>query len=230
MIVPALLEMLASDDLDARYGACQALGSLKGKAAAAMEPLTEALGSEDVWLRIQACYALAGIEEAARPAAPHMLRLALTEDPADPRGFTQRYLAFCLFYPGGALRMRGVLRRTSATSAGTCSSTRRPSAPERRRARARAAGTIYKILPFERLVPLLPRIVESVRTPSPSGVMFANGIRLAGLDLLSERRAGDPALRRGDGDRPVGQAGPRPASDEGGGSLRRRRARDPSPA
>ena len=53
------------------------------------------------------------------------------------------------------------------------------------RARA-AAGTIYKILPFERLVPLLPRIVESVRTPSPSGVMFANGIRLAGLDLLSE--------------------------------------------
>ena len=185
--VPALLEMLASDDLDARYGACQALGSLKGKAAAAVEPLTEALGSEDVWLRIQACYALAGIGEAARPAAPHMLRLALTEDPADPRGFTQRYLAFCLFYPGGALRMRGVLSK----DVGDVDQDLLLDAVDRLlqnddgRARA-AAGTIYKILPFERLVPLLPRIVESVRTPSPSGVMFANGIRLAGLDLLSE--------------------------------------------
>lgn len=185
--VPALLEMLASDELDARYGACQALGSLKGKAAAAVEPLTEALGSEDVWLRIQACYALAGIGEAARPAAPHMLRLALTDDPADPRGFTQRYLAFCLFYPGGALRMRGVLSRDvgDVDEELLLGALDRLLQNDDGRARA-AAGTIYKILPFERLVPLLPRIVESVRTPSPSGVMFANGIRLAGLDLLAE--------------------------------------------
>ena len=185
--VPALLEMLASDDLDARYGACQALGSLKGKAAAAVEPLAEALGSEDVWLRIQACYALAGIGEAARPAAPHMLRLALTDDPADPRGFTQRYLAFCLFYPGGALRMRGVLSKDvgDVDERLLLDAVDRLLQNDDGRARA-AAGTIYKILPFERLVPLLPRIVESVRTPSPSGVMFANGIRLAGLDLLSE--------------------------------------------
>ena len=55
--------------------------------------------------------AVNGVRDAARTMAGEVT-LALRDDPADPRQFTQRYLAFCLFYPGGALKMRGLLARS----------------------------------------------------------------------------------------------------------------------
>jgi HEAT repeat protein len=109
--VAQLVERLSDADLDVRYGACQALAELGPRAAEAVPQLTELLHSDDVWLRIQACFALADIGDAARPAAHEMLRLALLDDPDDPREFTQRFLAFTLFYRGGALKMRGLLAR-----------------------------------------------------------------------------------------------------------------------
>ena len=60
-----------------------------------------------MWLRIQATYALVSIGAPARPAVSEMLKLAVREDPGDPGQITQRYLAFGLFYPGGALRSLG---------------------------------------------------------------------------------------------------------------------------
>jgi hypothetical protein len=55
--------------------------------------------------------------------------------------------------------------------------------------RARGAvGTVFKLMELEDLKPILPELVEAVRTPSPSGVMFSNGVRLAGLDFLAEHR------------------------------------------
>ena len=190
--VPALLAMLRSRSLDARYGACQALGALGGRAADAVPALTEALGSDDVWLRIQACYALAGIGEPARAAAPAMLRLALESDDADPREFTQRYLCFCLFYPGGALRMRGVLSRdlSGIDRDLLYAAIERLLRNDDGRARA-AVARVFQLLGEDELRPLLPAIVEAVRTPSPSGVMFANGVRIAGLDVLARMRVAE---------------------------------------
>jgi hypothetical protein len=187
--VPALLELLRSEDLDARYGACQALGALGPKAAEAVPALTRTLEEDDVWLRIQAAYALAGIGDAARPAAPALLELALRDDPADPRQFTQRYLAFCLFYPGGALKMRGLLARSleGIDRELLLSAVERLLANDDGRARG-AVGTVYENLTLEEIAPILPAVVEAVRTPSPSGVMFANDIRLRGLDLLARHR------------------------------------------
>ena len=40
-----------------------------------------------------------------------MLKLAVRRDEQDPRQFTQRFLAFTLFYPGGALGNRGLVSR-----------------------------------------------------------------------------------------------------------------------
>jgi hypothetical protein len=41
---------------------------------------------------------------------------------------------------------------------------------------------------FKELTPILPDILWAVENPSPSGIMFAAGIRDAGLNLLSANR------------------------------------------
>ena len=52
----------------------------------------------------------------------------------------------------------------------------------------RARGTlvsVYKNLEFDEIEPLLPAIYQAVVEPAPSGIMFANGIRLSGLEILA---------------------------------------------
>lgn len=187
--VRALISMLSSEKLETRYGACQALGALGNRASSAVPALVDALGEDDVWLRIQAAYALAGVGDAARPAAPDLLRLALRDDPNDPRGFTQRYLAFCLFYKGGALGMRGLLSKSleGIDRDVLLPAVERLLLNDDGRARA-AVGTVYEHLSLEELRPILPAVIEAIRTPSPSGVMFSSGIRLSGLELLARHR------------------------------------------
>jgi hypothetical protein len=51
-----------------------------------------------------------------------------------------------------------------------------------------AIGSIYGKLSYEQLKPLLPAIYEAIVTPSPSGIMFSDGIRLAGINLLAKHR------------------------------------------
>ena len=41
---------------------------------------------------------------------------------------------------------------------------------------------------FQEIKPLLPAIYEAIVKPAPSGEMFADGVRLAGLDLLVRNR------------------------------------------
>jgi len=188
-VVGKLIARLNSSDLTTRYGACGALGLQKARAAAAVPALTKLLNHKDVWLRIQASYALSGIGSPARKAVPEMLKLAVRSDENDPREFTQRYLCFTLFYPGGALRMKGLIARDLSGV------DRRLLYPAVRRLLlnddGRARGTIssiYKQLTYEEIKPLLPAIHESIVTPAPSGVMFASGIRLRGLELLAKYR------------------------------------------
>ncbi|MHC4375994.1 MAG: DUF6288 domain-containing protein, partial [Planctomycetota bacterium] len=190
--VAQLVERLSDARLDVRYGACQALAELGPRAAEAVPQLTDLLHSDDVWLRIQACFALADIGDAARPAAHDMLRLALSEDADDPREFTQRFLAFTLFYKGGALKMRGLLARDleGIDRESLLPALERLLTNDDGRARA-CLESAYRNLPFEELSPILPAIVASIAEPSPSGVMFANGIRLSGLDLLSKHRVAE---------------------------------------
>ncbi len=186
-LVRALAAQVSDGPLEARYGACQALGALGARAAAGVPALTEALDADDVWTRIQACLALAGIGEPARAAVPAMLRLAVRSDPADPREFTQRYLAFCLFYKGGALKMRGLLSRSVN---GVDRSELLPAIARLLRnddGRARSAlVTIFDTLTFDELRPLLPDLVDVVRHASPSGVMFKDGIRTRALTFLAD--------------------------------------------
>ncbi|MCP4454591.1 MAG: acetylesterase [Planctomycetes bacterium] len=188
-VVPALIKMLGNDDLSARYGACQAITELKGKGAPAVDRLIELLGHDDVWLRIQSCYALAGIGQPARRAVPEMLKLAVRRDEQDPRQFTQRFLAFTLFYPGGALGNAGLVSRDlKGVDLGLLyPAVRIMLLNDDGRARS-AVGSVYKNLTIEQLAPLLPEILAAIEVPCPSGIMFSSGIRLQGLDLLAKNK------------------------------------------
>jgi hypothetical protein len=180
--VASLIEMLESPSLDARYGACQGLIFLRGRGAPAVDALQKTLVHPDLWLRIKAAEALAAIGEPAMKAVPQLLELLARVDVKnDPRGMQQRYLSFALFERDGMLgrSLEGVDRPAlyKAVRAGLKN--------EDGRARG-SIGSVYRRLSLEEIKPLLPAIHEAIVEPAPSGEMFADGIRVEGLRLLSQ--------------------------------------------
>jgi hypothetical protein len=49
-------------------------------------------------------------------------------------------------------------------------------------------GSVYRNLSYAEIEPLLPAIYQAVIEPAPSGIMFADGIRLSGLEILAQHR------------------------------------------
>ena len=190
--LPQLLAMLESDNPCTRYGACEAIGELKERGAPAVPALTGALEDEDLWTRIQACYALSAIGQPAKVSVPELLRLAAKEREDDPREMTQRYLAFGLFYPGGALKIVGLLGRSieDVDLDLLYPAVKKLLTNPDGRARG-AVGSVYDKLSYEEIQPLLPDILKAIREPSPSGVMFSSGIRIAGLELLAKHHVAE---------------------------------------
>ncbi|HSP41768.1 MAG TPA: DUF6288 domain-containing protein [Luteolibacter sp.] len=185
--VEPIVKLLDSPDLNTRLGACKALGQLGDRAAPAVPALRDTLKADDMWLRLEAAAALAGIGEPAMAAAPDMLEMLAREPgPDDPRGMEQRYLCFALFNRDGLLgkSLDGVDRDLlmKAVRAGL----------KNQDGRARGAiGSVYQSLGFEALKPLLPAIHEAIHTPSPSGIMFSEQIRMAGLELFTKHRVAE---------------------------------------
>jgi hypothetical protein len=181
--VAALIEKLESRRLESRIGACQAFIKLGRAAAPAFSELRKTLNGEDLWLRVKAAEAIAAMGDAGMPALPDLLeRLARGPTKEDPRGMEQRFLAFTVF--GKMLKKhdlknvdKDLLRK--AVAAGLKN--------EDGRARASFSG-IYQQLSFEELEPLLPAIYDAIVEPAPSGIMFADGIRLAGLHLFADHK------------------------------------------
>lgn len=180
--VSPLVEMLDSPNIEARYGACQGLIFLRGSGAPAVDALQKTLSHQDLWLRIKAAEALAAIGAPATKAVPQLLELLARVDVKnDPRGMQQRYLSFALFDNDGLLgrSLEGVDRPAlyKAVRAGL----------KNQDGRARGSiGSVYRHLSLEEIKPLLPAIHEAIVQPAPSGEMFADGIRVEGLRLLSQ--------------------------------------------
>ena len=180
-----LVKMLHSPRLESRYGACQALAMLKGAAAPAVPALKSTLRHDDLWLRVKAAEALAGIGQPAMSAVPELLAM-LARVPAsnDPRGMEQRYLCFALFSPRDGMlghSLEGVDRPAlyAAVRVGL--------ANEDGRARG-SIGSVFRNLSYEEIEPLLPAIYQAVIKPAPSGIMFADEIRIEGIRLLAKHR------------------------------------------
>ena len=177
--IAAVVDSLDSPNLFARYGACEVLILLKAAAAPAVPKLTTLLNHQDLWMRIKAAEALSNIGPPAMSSLPIMLgRLAQETTKSDPRGMEQRYLCFAIF--GTLLKnsLDGVDRNllNKAVAAGLRN--------EDGRARSDIAS-VYKMLSYKEIEPLLPAILDASAKPAPSGEMFADGIRLAGLEVLA---------------------------------------------
>ena len=180
--IAPLIEMQGSPNLDARYGASQALTFLRGRSTPAIEALGKSLLHEDLWLRIKAADALAAIGKPASNTVPQLLEIMARVDTAkDPRGMQQRYLAFALFNREGMLgrSLENVDRQAlyKAVKAGLKN--------EDGRARS-SMGSVYRHLSLDEIRPLLPAIHEAIMQPAPSGEMFADEIRLEGLRVLAK--------------------------------------------
>ena len=177
--IAAVLNLLDSPTLFARYGACELLILLKAAAAPAVPKLTTLLNHDDLWMRVKAAEALSHIGAPAMPSLPILLgRLAQEPGKSDPRGMEQRYLCFSIFETLLKNSLEGVDRAllNKAVAAGLRN--------EDGRARSSIAG-VYKMLSFEEIRPLLPAILDAAAKPAPSGEMFADGIRIAGLEVLA---------------------------------------------
>ena len=48
--------------------------------------------------------------------------------------------------------------------------------------------TVYSNLTYDEIKPFLPAIHQAIVEPAPSGIMFASGIRLSGVELLAKHR------------------------------------------
>ena len=181
--IASLLPLLESGSLHAQYGACQALASLRGRGAPAVDLLAKTLESKDLWLRIKAADALAGIGAPAMKCVPRMLELlAQVDTQNDPRGMQQRYFTFALFENRDGLLSRslqGVDREAlyKAVRAGL----------QNQDGRARGSiGSVYRNLTLEEIKPLLPAILAAINERAPSGEMFADTICVEGLKLLAK--------------------------------------------
>lgn len=190
-VVQDLKAMLRSDDLQSRYGACQALEYLEGKGAPAVDALIDQLAHEDAWLQIRAACALAGIGGPARKALPEILKLALAPSPGDPRHTTRRYLGLVLFlngYVDGGPR-RGMLADgiEGVDEEILLAAIRAMLETDDGLVRAQVSS-VYEKLDEEQLDRLWPDILRAVQQRPPSGEMFAEEIRVAGLQLMARHR------------------------------------------
>ena len=186
--LPALLKLLAGSNRDARYGACEALGCLGPRADAAAPQLRALLKDPDPWMQSLACMALPALGPEARNASvSDLLRMTVSSNPADPRRMVQRAASIALFspYPGS----RGPQSILSQSLDGVDRELLYPAIQtvlENEDGAARGSlGRIYGKLTDRDLVALMPAIIKAIRELAPSNEMFADGIRLAGLDLVS---------------------------------------------
>jgi len=186
--LPALLKLLASSNRDARYGACEALEALGKRADAAAPQLRTALKDSDPWVQCLAAEAIPALSPNVRKVCvSDLLALTGSSNPADPRRHAALSASLALFanYPGE----RGPQSILEASLDGVDRAQLYPAlqallSHEDSIARGGASRTFNK-LTDEDVVALLPDIVKAIKKLAPSNEMFADDVRLSGLDLLS---------------------------------------------
>ncbi len=176
-----VIALLDSESLDDRIGACHALEQLGGNAAPAVPQLLRTLRHEDLWLRVRAASALAAIGKPAVSTLPDLLDLiARAPSPEDPRGMEQRFVAFAVF--GRLLPRLQSLDDVDRDLLFTAIA----QGLQNQDGRARSEiSDVFRRLSYQQIQPLLPAIMQGIKTPAPSGEMFADGVRLNGLKLLA---------------------------------------------
>ena len=180
----ALIQLLESPNLNTRYGACETLKQLGGHSTPAVDALIKQLGEKDIWLRIKATEALCKIGDPAAKALPDLLRLLLEVDTKnDPRGMQQRGLTAAIFDRGGQMFKLLAAADQNALSKAVQAGLQNQDGHARS-----LISSIYGTLSLEQIKPLFPAIYQAIITPAPSGEMFAEDVRVAGLRILAKHR------------------------------------------
>ena len=185
--VPTLLKMLAGTARYARYGACEALGALGPKADAAAPQLRTLLKDPDPWLRYLTCLTLPQLgPDAGKASVNDLLAQATIKNPADPRGTVNRTVSIALFSPYPGTRGHSILADSlDGVDRNLLYPAIRAILQNDDGAARGSLSHIYSKLTDRDIAALLPAIIKAIETMPPSDEMFADGIRLAGLDLLS---------------------------------------------
>jgi hypothetical protein len=195
--VDQLIDMLDSPNRYARYGAAQALGKVGYASEKAAKKLIEIMQTDsDTHFRVTAIGALIGtnpklgLYKVAEPAIPVLLTLAAEPAaPDDPRRVLQHDISRALFYRGSAQPVRGLLPRYGLDGFDRSlliPAVRAILTNDNGGARSLVSNFLYPQLTQDELEQLWGDIYRASRRIAPSGIMFATGVRTAGLKLMAE--------------------------------------------
>jgi len=192
--VDELIDMLNSDNRYAQYGACYALKESGYGSQIAVKRLIELMeSSNDLDLRLNAIDALTAsdaqvsLAASAKSAIPSLLRLCVRRFDLDERRLLQRRLAFALFDRNGLVTLHGT---DDIDSALLLPAIREILTVDDGRARS-LAGSVYTKLKDEDRETLWPDIFQATKEIAPSGIMFADGIRASGLQLMEQHNVAE---------------------------------------
>jgi hypothetical protein len=197
-VVDELLMKLNSDDRYTRYGALQALrfaGRASEQAADAI--VAKALASDDNTFKFFALRAFGsydmemGLAAHAPRAAPQLMTLASAGQWVDPTGQLKGDLAYNLFYSGNAHPYRALARNgegLDAMNRELLVDTVRELLQVPNGGSRSNVTVIYDKLSDDELKLLWKDIYVATRQLAPSGLMFASGVRLSGIDLMARHR------------------------------------------
>jgi HEAT repeat protein len=186
--LPQLLPLLTGESASARYGAIVALGALGKRSDAAAPQLRALLKHDDTWTRCLAAEAMPSLgKEARKSCVSDLLALIVTEHAADPRRQAARSASFALFAPfPGTRGPRSILADSleGVNHEQLVPALRTLLAHEDSIPRGSVRSALPRLSDAD-ILQLLPDVVRAVERAAPSNEMFANGVRIAGLDLLS---------------------------------------------
>lgn len=198
-VVQQLIAMLDSDNRYARYGAIQGLqyaGRASKEAAEAI--LAKVQASDDMTLKFFAVHAFSsldkdmGLAEYGQLAAPVFMRMIQDGQFDDPTGNLLAQLSRAFFYSGNASQYLAIARKgegiENLDSELLIGTSRKLLKNNNGAARSNVA-VIYNKLTDEQLKLMWKDIYQATRDLAPSGIMFASGVRLAGINLMAKHHA-----------------------------------------
>ena len=194
---PQLMELLKSGSVEARAGACAALGYQGEKAGAAVALLAKAL-TDDPIVAIPASYALARINKPAAQVMPQILQAVLEREEEGEMRPVHQAMAFGLGYKAGRvapLYFDGLLPGLAEAGNPFDGVDRELLHPllakllEDPSGRTRGSAA-YAFLHFSRedLADMAQEIHDAVTKPAPHYRMFSDDARQQALDLLARYR------------------------------------------
>jgi len=197
-VVSELIAMLGSDNRLARYGALQGLQTAgRGSAEVADAVLTTLRDSEDETFKFFAVRAFSsynldmGLAAHAQRAANAMMRMDARGHFDEPTGKLRSEFAHAMFYSGNVQPFRAMARKGQGTEQldhDLVVQTLRQMLKSTNGSTRSNAAVIYDKLTDEQLKQLWPDIYRATRELAPSGIMFASGVRTAGMELMAKHR------------------------------------------